>query len=237
MINVITEGLLDYFYPDQWKSHLNLLIEFWKINILPTQNSWMATLTVDVLKRYGVMFHSSLYTNQCFNNQQNSGLPDITAALQMMSNGKWSSDTECTLNNCRHAVGNVAHWTGALSLCCQIYKANNDFQLTVTLNWDTEMLLGWTLRRTHCLMSEAKRRGSNERSHFSFLVHLKGKKREERVIYRQYVHIHTLVTQLGLTPFHLLAPGKRRMSHASQEWDTFIIFPPEQKGAVVVSEQ
>lgn len=49
--------------------------------------------------------------------------------------------------------------------------------LTVTLNWDTEMLFGWTLRRTHCLMSEAKRRGSDERSHFSFLVHLEENKR------------------------------------------------------------
>lgn len=155
----------------------------------------------------------------------------------MLSKGKLSSDRECTLNTCRHAVGKAAHWVGALSPCGQIYKADNDFQLTVTLNWDTEMLLGWTLRRTHCLMSEAKRRGSNERSHFSFLVHLERKKREEKVIYRRYVHIHTLVTRLGLTPFHLLAPGKRRMSHTSQEWDTFIIFPPEQKAAAVVSEE
>lgn len=53
------------------------------------------------------------------------------------------------------------------------------FPLTVTLNWDTEMLFGWTLRRTHCLMLDAKRRGSNERSHFSFLVHLQ-KKRERK---------------------------------------------------------
>lgn len=50
---------------------------------------------------------------------------------------------------------------------------------TVTLNWDTEMLFGWTLRRTHCLMSDAKRRGSDERSHFSFLVHL-GKKKKKK---------------------------------------------------------
>lgn len=42
------------------------------------------------------------------------------------------------------------------------------------------MLLGWTLRRTHCLMSEAKRRGSDERSHFSFLVHLKEVEEEEK---------------------------------------------------------
>lgn len=54
------------------------------------------------------------------------------------------------------------------------------FPLTVTLNWDTEMLFGWTLRRTHCLMLDAKRRGSNERSHFSFLVHLQKKRERER---------------------------------------------------------
>lgn len=53
------------------------------------------------------------------------------------------------------------------------------FPLTVTLNWDTEMLFGWTLRRTHCLMLDAKRRGSNERSHFSFLVHLQKKREKE----------------------------------------------------------
>lgn len=28
-------------------------------------------------------------------------------------------------------------------------RANSVFPLTVTLNWDTEMLFGWTLRRTH----------------------------------------------------------------------------------------
>lgn len=52
--------------------------------------------------------------------------------------------------------------------------------LTVTLNCDTEMLFGCTLRRTHCLMLDAKRRGSNERSHFSFLVHLQVKNQKKR---------------------------------------------------------
>lgn len=48
----------------------------------------------------------------------------------------------------------------------------------MTLYWDTEMLLGWTLNLTHCFISEAKRRGSDDRSHFSFLVHLKDKDKE-----------------------------------------------------------
>lgn len=80
---------------------------------------------------------------------------------------------------------------GPLSGDGQIDTVNNDFKLTMTLNWDTEMLLGWTLRRTHCLMSEAKRRGSSERSHFSFLVHLEGKKKKEGGLYTDDVHVHT----------------------------------------------
>lgn len=60
---------------------------------------------------------------------------------------------------------------------------SNVFPLTVTLNWDTEMLFVWTLRRTHCLMSDAKRRGSDERSHFSFLVHLENKNVREGVLF------------------------------------------------------
>lgn len=61
--------------------------------------------------------------------------------------------------------------------------------LTVTLNWDTDMLFGWTLRRTHCLMSDAKRRGSDERSHFSFLAHLDKKKKQEGVLFT-VAHVH-----------------------------------------------
>lgn len=56
---------------------------------------------------------------------------------------------------------------------------NWSLALTMTLYWDTEMLLGWTLSLTHCFISEAKRRGSDDRSHFSFLVHL-GKKKMKR---------------------------------------------------------
>lgn len=63
---------------------------------------------------------------------------------------------------------------------CRVPADANAFSLTVTLNWDTEMLFGWTLRRTHCLMSDAKRRGSDERSHFSFLVHLGGNKKKPK---------------------------------------------------------
>jgi len=44
--------------------------------------------------------------------------------------------------------------------------------LTNTLYWETEMLLGCTVSRTHCFISEANLRGSLERSHRSFLVHL-----------------------------------------------------------------
>lgn len=66
------------------------------------------------------------------------------------------------------------------ALLCFIADVNSVFPLTVTLNWDTEMLFGWTLRRTHCLMSDAKRRGSDERSHFSFLVHLGGETKRDR---------------------------------------------------------
>lgn len=96
----------------------------------------------------------------------------------------------------------------------------NLFPLTVTLNWDTEMLFGWTLRRTHCLMSDAKRRGSDERSHFSFLVHLekKKKKAQESGCYSWMTNAHThmnLVTWPGLTPSHLLALGKKRISRRS----------------------
>lgn len=50
--------------------------------------------------------------------------------------------------------------------------------LTNTLYWETEMLLGCTVRRTHCFISEANLRGSLERSHRSFLVHLS--KQEQR---------------------------------------------------------
>ena len=92
---------------------------------------------------------------------------------------------------------------------------NNVFPLTVTLNWDTEMLFGWTLRRTHCLMSDAKRRGSDERSHFSFLVHLENKNMKEGVLFTDDKCTHThmnLVTWPGHTPSNLLAPGKKRMS-------------------------
>lgn len=102
--------------------------------------------------------------------------------------------------------------------------------LTVTLNWDTEMLFGWTLRRTHCLMSDAKRRGSDERSHFSFLVHLQ---ETEGVLFTDdkytWTWTHTVtyvVTRPGSTPFHLLATGKKRMSlHFLTKLGTFIIFP------------
>lgn len=52
--------------------------------------------------------------------------------------------------------------------------------LTNTLYWETEMLLGCTVSRTHCFISEANLRGSLERSHRSFLVHLS--KWEERWI-------------------------------------------------------
>lgn len=52
------------------------------------------------------------------------------------------------------------------------------------------MLFGWTLRRTHCLMSDAKRRGSDERSHFSFLVHLEEEK-NNRGRYSQMINKHT----------------------------------------------
>lgn len=65
-------------------------------------------------------------------------------------------------------------------LSCFTADVNSMFSLTVTLNWDTEMLFGWTLRRTHCLMSDAKRRGSDERSHFSFLVHLEEKTKQNK---------------------------------------------------------
>lgn len=51
----------------------------------------------------------------------------------------------------------------------------------MTLYWDTEMLLGWTLSLTHCFISEAKRRGSDDRSHFSFLVHLENKDEKKYV--------------------------------------------------------
>lgn len=102
-------------------------------------------------------------------------------------------------------------------LSCFTADVNSVFSLTVTLNWDTEMLFGWTLRRTHCLMSDAKRRGSDERSHFSFLVHLEEKKKkQERGFYSQMTNAHMdLVTWPGFTPFHLLAPGKKRMSRRS----------------------
>lgn len=36
------------------------------------------------------------------------------------------------------------------------------------------MLLGWTVSRTHCFISEANLRGSLDRSHLSFRVHLVG---------------------------------------------------------------
>lgn len=44
--------------------------------------------------------------------------------------------------------------------------------LTSTLYWETEMLLGWTVSRTHCFISEANLRGSLERAQRSFRVHL-----------------------------------------------------------------
>lgn len=37
------------------------------------------------------------------------------------------------------------------------------------------MLLGWTVSRTHCFISEANLRGSLDRSHLSFRVHLVGR--------------------------------------------------------------
>lgn len=111
--------------------------------------------------------------------------------------------------------------------------------LTVTLNWDTEMLFGWTLRRTHCLMSDAKRRGSDERSHFSFLVHLQKKnKRKKECYYRLQTHTHTdAVTWAGLTPFHLLAQGKRRMSHRSLTDRVTHIYHISSVWATVASER
>lgn len=63
------------------------------------------------------------------------------------------------------------------------------------------MLLGWTLSRTHCLMSEAKRRGSDERSHFSFLVHLHNEREHEENVLR---------THKVLIPVEL--PGKKIQS-------------------------
>lgn len=77
---------------------------------------------------------------------------------------------QCRADPCKRAATN---WKRALLF--QTFK-NPRRGLTVTLNCDTEMLLGCTLRRTHCLMSEAKRRGSDERSHFSFRVHLQREK-------------------------------------------------------------
>lgn len=44
--------------------------------------------------------------------------------------------------------------------------------LTRTLYWETEMLLGCTVSRTHCFISEANLRGSRDRSQRSFRVHL-----------------------------------------------------------------
>lgn len=46
--------------------------------------------------------------------------------------------------------------------------------LTRTLYWETEMLLGWTVSRTHCFISEANLRGSLDLSQRSFRVHLEG---------------------------------------------------------------
>lgn len=53
------------------------------------------------------------------------------------------------------------------------------------------MLFGWTLRRTHCLMSDAKRRGSDERSHFSFLAHLE-KAQQQGVLFVE-TNTHMLI--------------------------------------------
>lgn len=50
--------------------------------------------------------------------------------------------------------------------------------LTRTLYWDTEMLLGWTVSRTHCFISEANLRGSLDLSQRSFRVHLGGTNNE-----------------------------------------------------------
>lgn len=49
--------------------------------------------------------------------------------------------------------------------------------LTRTLYWETEMLLGWTVSRTHCFISDANLRGSRDRSQRSFRVHLGGTER------------------------------------------------------------
>ncbi len=54
-----------------------------------------------------------------------------------------------------------------VSLHRRNWGENWKLALTMTLYWDTEMLLGWTLSLTHCFISEAKRRGSDDRSHFS----------------------------------------------------------------------
>lgn len=81
---------------------------------------------------------------------------------------------QCRADPCKRAATNRKR-----ALLFQTFK-NPRRGLTVTLNCDTEMLLGCTLRRTHCLMSEAKRRGSDERSHFSFRVHLQREKKTQK---------------------------------------------------------
>lgn len=48
---------------------------------------------------------------------------------------------QCTLNTA-DIFGNVSDRVGLRSGYSQTYTVNHDFQLTVTLNWDTEMLLG-----------------------------------------------------------------------------------------------
>lgn len=55
--------------------------------------------------------------------------------------------------------------------------------LTSTLYCDTEMLLGWTVSRTHCLISEANLRGSRDLSQRSFRVHLKRKRPKTQEAY------------------------------------------------------
>lgn len=116
---------------------------------------------------------------------------------------------------CYCVFGSLWYENPKLKACFffSVYNAVCFHTLTVTLNWDTDMLLGWTLSRTHCLMSDAKRRGSDDRSHFSFLAHLRGKHththNKQCYSWMTNTHMHR-VTWPGLTPFHLLASGEKK---------------------------
>ena len=124
-----------------------------------------------------VSFHTS--------SQDNQGLNDLPWWIFQCAkqdtrelNGLWSTFASCcqpfpVLLNPDCTYLGLSDCMSRLNL-----KGTMTTFLTNTLYWETEMLLGCTVSRTHCFISEANLRGSLERSHLSFLVHLS--KQEEK---------------------------------------------------------